>query len=47
MNDLVPLRRSPEVEDFCASMIVDHIDGVVAEALIDEHFTRRAVWELA
>ena len=36
MNDLMLL--SPEAADFCASMIVDHIDGVVAEALIDEHF---------
>jgi hypothetical protein len=28
----------PQDEDFLAGVVVDHLDGVVGEALIDEHF---------
>lgn len=29
---------SPEAQDFINAMVVDHLDGVVAEVLMEEHF---------
>lgn len=36
MNDVIPY--CAQDEEFAACVVVDHLDGVVGEALIDEHF---------
>jgi len=34
---------NPDLQDFLQNVVVDHIDGVMAELLIHQYFTKQAM----
>lgn len=38
---------NPDVQDFLQNVVVDHIDGVMAELLIHQYFTTETQWTIS